>query len=259
MPQDGDAAFVPAGEPVYAVRGYKPSFRVAARHDGRLVLYEADTNPAAKTGADLLDIDGKVASIALLSQRDGRTVIGRISEPVRVAELVRLVMTGPIIRSNPASPPSAFVAFELSDGTVTSRAYWVDTSILSRDIRVAGAFHDAIVELLAKAPTPSPVPATVNLAARYGLAAASRVTIKPATSTFVQDASLVSRYAAALDADAPAFPRTALPADYVVVIFEFADHYVSLAYDVVNDRLTVVAPEDGFAVRPPAAFRELLR
>lgn len=81
---DGDAAFVPVGEPVYAVKGYAPMFRLAARRDGRLVLYEADTNPSAKLGRDLLDIDGKVRSIALISGRDGRTVLGRISDPGRV-------------------------------------------------------------------------------------------------------------------------------------------------------------------------------
>jgi hypothetical protein len=260
-PQDGDAAFVLTGEPVYAVSGYKPSFRLAARHDGRLVLYEADSNPAARTGADLLDIEGKVTAITLLSQKDGRTVIGRISDPARVTELVRLVVTGPVVRSHPASSPgmSAFVAFELSDGTVTGRAYFADTSILSRDIKVEHAFHDAIVDLMAKAPTPSPVPATVNLTRRYGLAAATRVTIKQPPKTFTQDPALVARFAAALDTDAPAFPRAVLPNDYTVVIFEFADHYVSLSYDAAGDRLTVVTPDDDFAVRPPPEFRELLR
>jgi hypothetical protein len=260
MPRDGDAAFVPTGDPVYAVRGYKPSFRLAARHDGRLVLYEADSNPAAKTGADLLDIEGRVASIALLSPKDGLTVIGRISDPARVAQLVGLVVTGPVGTSHPpSSGPPAFVAFELMDGTATTRAYFVDTSTLSREIKVGQAFHDAIVDLLARAPTPSPVPATVNLARRYDLAAATRVTIKQPPKTFVQDASLVARFAAALDTEAPAFPRTALPSDYAIVVFEFADHYVSLAYDAAGDRLTVVTPDDGFAVRPPPAFRELLR
>jgi hypothetical protein len=260
MPRDGDAAFVPTGDPVYAVRGYKPSFRLAARHDGRLVLYEADSNPAAKAGADLLDIEGRVASIALLSPKDSLTVIGRISDPARVAQLVRLVMAGPVGTSHPpSSGPPAFVAFELADGTVTTRAYFVDTSILSREIKVGQAFHDAIVDLMARAPTPSPVPATVNLARRYGLAAATRVTIKQPPTKFVQDASLVARFAAALDADAPAFPRAALPSDYAVVVFEFADHYVSLSYDAAGDRLTVVTPDDDFAVRPPPAFRDLLR
>src|SRR5690242_1082967 len=43
--QDGDAAFLDADTPVYRVNGYAPIFRVAAHQDGRIVLFEADTNP----------------------------------------------------------------------------------------------------------------------------------------------------------------------------------------------------------------------
>ena len=42
--RDGDAAFVPAGTPVYTVRGWSPRCRLAARHDGRLYLYLAYRN-----------------------------------------------------------------------------------------------------------------------------------------------------------------------------------------------------------------------
>jgi hypothetical protein len=41
-PLDGDAAYLDAGSPLYRVRGYRPIFRLAARQDGRLVLFEAD-------------------------------------------------------------------------------------------------------------------------------------------------------------------------------------------------------------------------
>ena len=42
--RDGDAAFVPAGTPVYTVRGWSPRCRLAARHNGRLYLYLAYRN-----------------------------------------------------------------------------------------------------------------------------------------------------------------------------------------------------------------------
>jgi len=259
-PHDGDAAFVPVGEPVYAVRDYAPSFRLAARHDGRLVLYEADSNPKATSGADLLDIDGRVSAIALLSQKDGRTVIGRISDPGRVAELVRVVVTGPIVPSGPASAPgmSVVVAFELADGTVTARGYAVDTSILGRGIHAAGAFHDAIVELVAKAATPTPAPLTANLARRYELAKATRVTIKGA-ATFKQDPALVGRLAAVLDRDLPAFATSpSSGGNPLIVIFEFPDHYVSLAFDGTPNTLSVVAPADGVGVRSDPAIADAL-
>jgi hypothetical protein len=40
-PRDGDAAFVPAGTPVYSVRGWSPLCRLAARHDGEWHTYLA--------------------------------------------------------------------------------------------------------------------------------------------------------------------------------------------------------------------------
>ena len=52
--KDGDAAFLDIGTRVYTVKGYLPTFRLAAYLDGVLQLYEADTNPCARTGADLL-------------------------------------------------------------------------------------------------------------------------------------------------------------------------------------------------------------
>jgi hypothetical protein len=47
---DGDAAYLDPGTPLYAVRGYRPSVRLAARRsDGALVLYEAADNPRARS------------------------------------------------------------------------------------------------------------------------------------------------------------------------------------------------------------------
>jgi hypothetical protein len=268
QPADGDAAFVPSGEPVYAVRGYASTFRLAARHDGRLVLYEADSNPAARRGADLLDIEGKVTSIVLFSERDGRTIVGRITDPARIADLVGQVLGAPVDQSPPTDvpqasgtpritgSPSAMIGFEFADGTGTSRAYDMTANVLARGIRVGGSFRSAITELIAAAPTPSPVPAVVNIAKRYDLAHATRVTIKG--PKFVQDATLIPRFAAALDADLAATRSTVRVVNGPIVIFEFADHVVSLAYDRDADLLRVVVPDDEFAVRPNAEFRALL-
>ena len=50
---------------MHAVNGYRPSFRLAARREGRLLLFEAFDNPRARTWGDLLDLDGKVARITI--------------------------------------------------------------------------------------------------------------------------------------------------------------------------------------------------
>ena len=50
--RDGDAAFLIPGTPVYAVKGWPTSCRLAARHDGRLHLYLAYRN-GGRTAAPL--------------------------------------------------------------------------------------------------------------------------------------------------------------------------------------------------------------
>ena len=273
---DGDSAFVPAGEPVYSVKGYATTFRLGARRDGKLVLYEADSNPSAKTGRDLLDIEGKVVGIALVSGKDGRTILGRITDRSRIDDLVRLVLSAPVDQNPPLAssaprtplatptvriqiPNYGFsVAFQLADGSATQRHYDIANGVLHRGILVAGAFRSAVEELVAAAPTPTPLPSTINLTRRYDLARATRVTIKAPPTAPSQDPGLVAKLATALDSELPA-ERSALGAvDGPVIIFEFADHYVSLVYDRDSDLLRVVVPDDELAVKPSAEVRLLL-
>jgi hypothetical protein len=58
------------------VRGYRPSFRLAARQDAGLVAFEADTNPGTRVGRDLLDLDGKSAGLASTARADAMTELG---------------------------------------------------------------------------------------------------------------------------------------------------------------------------------------
>ncbi|MDP6604766.1 MAG: hypothetical protein QF664_00695, partial [Dehalococcoidia bacterium] len=73
--KDGDSANLDSGTAVYTVGDYAPSFRLTARRDGRLLLYEADSNPRARRGSDLLDIGGRVEHIATESAVDGRELV----------------------------------------------------------------------------------------------------------------------------------------------------------------------------------------
>jgi hypothetical protein len=263
--QDGDAAFVPTGDPVYTMRGYAPTFRLAARHDGRLVLYEANVNPGAKRGGDLFDIAGKVTSIAILDQKRNTTVIGRITEPARVAELVRAVLDGQVggpapVDGSAGRPASLFatVSFELRDGTATVRGYDVTRSTLTPNVTVAGSFRDAISALLANAPTPTPAPAVVNLARRYDLTRAQSVSVKRPDRPGAQPVRSVAEWSSAFDADMPA-RRAADPiSGDIVVIFSFPDRYVSMVYDRSSDTLRVAVPDDELAVRATDAFKALL-
>ncbi|HEV8654438.1 MAG TPA: hypothetical protein VGR85_02875 [Candidatus Limnocylindria bacterium] len=264
QPVDGDAAYVPTGEPVFAVKGYAPTFRVAARHDNMLVLYEADSNPAARRGADLLDIEGRVKSIALLDQKTGRIAVSRLTDKSRVESLVRAIAGASIDPSYPpqTSGPVDYVqlAFELDDGTTTVRAYDRTRGVVWRGIQVGTAFSSAVDQLVRTAPTPSPVPATMNLARRYDLGRATGVSLKDlaAQGTF-RPVPALSAFLAILDAELPARRATRPSGGYVVVIFSFADTFVSFAYQESSETLTVVLPDDELAVQVPATFRALIR
>jgi hypothetical protein len=259
---------------VYTVRGYAPTFRLAARHNGLLVLYEAQVNPTAKRGRDLLDIEGKVSAIAILDQKRQTTVIGRITDPPRVDALVAVLLAAPVggpallLSSAPASrnergvrmPPAfATVVLELKDGTAVVRGYDLATGAFERDILVAGPFRDAIGTLVANAPTPSPAPAAVNLARRYDLARAQSVMIKRPDRAGTQPMQSVAEWSAVLDAEMPA-ERAADASRYgdIVVIFSFPDRYVSLVYDRTNGLIRVAVPDDELAVRATDPFKALL-
>src|SRR5215218_5021682 len=144
--QDGDAAYLEAGSPLYRVRGYRPTFRLAARQDGRLVLFEADTNPRARLGRDLLDLEGKVRRIGINSPADGTTELGAITDPTQVAGMVRMLLAGPVDQGiqPTGEQPAWLVAFHLRDGTATVRAYDPAERRVERGILVPRRFGELV-------------------------------------------------------------------------------------------------------------------
>jgi hypothetical protein len=145
-PQDGDAAYLEAGSPLYQVRGYRPTFRLAARQDGRLVVFEADTNPGARVGRDLLDLDDKVHRISVNSHADATTELGAITDPKQVAGMVRMLLAGPVDqRIEPTSEQTVWwLAFHLRDGTATVRAYDSAARHVQRGILVPRRFGQLV-------------------------------------------------------------------------------------------------------------------
>ena len=154
--RDGDAAYLDAGTLVYIVKDYNPEFRLAAYRDDRLVLYEVDTNPKAQTGADLLDIGGKVRYIGVVSAQDGVTELATITDPEQVAVLVELVLGAPVDQTRLTQVGiQYFIAFNLRDDTIVSRGYSPDSGELYRGITLPEAFGIAVEQaLLVATPTP---------------------------------------------------------------------------------------------------------
>jgi hypothetical protein len=145
--QDGEAAFLPAGTAVYSLRDYKTGFRVAVKGSNGVVIYEADTNPRAKTGADLLDLAGKFDYITV---RDSTGQEATIRDAAVLTRVVSLILQAPVDQSiePPPNGPQDFVTIHFLDRTQTVRAFWPSTGELSRGIRPGPEFTQAVLAAL---------------------------------------------------------------------------------------------------------------
>ena len=147
--QDGDAAFLYPGTPIFRVKGYAASFRLAARESGALALYESDTNPKAIIGADLVDLVGKVTYIGINSPQDGRTELAAIRDHEQVTAMVAMVETAHVDQSGRAAAgPQYFIDFHLTDGTETTRSYRPQSGELARGIILPPAFASLVMAAL---------------------------------------------------------------------------------------------------------------
>ena len=155
--QDGDAAYLNPGTPIFEQKRFGTKFRLAAVVDGEVKMFESDTNPAALTGADLLDIRGRVRSIGINSPKDASTELGSIKDPETIGRLVEIVLSAPVDQSRRDHEGERyFIAFHLDDGTQVRRAYWLESGELSRGIMTGSGFRDSVSQALARATTPDP-------------------------------------------------------------------------------------------------------
>jgi hypothetical protein len=141
-PRDGDAAALAPGAPVHTVKGYRPSFRLAAGRRGHLRLYEASEAAGARVGGDLLDLAGKVR---YLSVNSGRVELARIKGQAQVGELVRRVLTAPVVPTRArAEVRYCHLVFNMADRTAVRRTLFPATGELMPGIQVPREFTDAV-------------------------------------------------------------------------------------------------------------------
>lgn len=141
--QNGDAAFLPAGTAVYALKGYKPEFRVAAGNK----MYQVSRNPHAATMGDLFDIAGNVDKVGLDSGIDG-SPIGDFSAEASVIfteELLPLAYVGfDEVYQAIKHEAGVFLRVYLTDRTSFRMVYYPEANAFS-----SGAFGtEALKELI---------------------------------------------------------------------------------------------------------------
>ncbi len=134
-PEEGQATELRPGTPLYAVRGYDPSFRITAKEarkgeddesGGAWALYEVQSNPGAEGAGDLLGIQGKAGRISL------ETIATNEGEPVRQENFILGPEDSARVAGAALDAPLRHVAgeyfkgllvFELEDGTRSFRVY----------------------------------------------------------------------------------------------------------------------------------------
>jgi hypothetical protein len=142
--RDAAAAFMPAGTRVYAVRGYRTEFRLAAVVNDRVFLYQVWRNPRAKVGGDLFDVAGKVRAIDV--QR-GEPSPANAIKPARIAAkdaeaLVDMMLRGRLRppRAYTFGEPRYWLTIWLADGTTLGRPYFTESSELMDGLVVPTEF-----------------------------------------------------------------------------------------------------------------------
>lgn len=123
-PDEAFAAHLDIGTSIFTVKGYLPTFRLAARRDGKIILFEASRVPNATKGSDYFDLRN-VTYIGINSEEDGVTELAAIKDPERVTDLVWQVMNAPAKGGLGSDGPIYFIAFHFRDGTASARAFWV--------------------------------------------------------------------------------------------------------------------------------------
>jgi hypothetical protein len=150
--RDAAAAFMPAGTRVYAVRGYRTEFRLAAVVNDRVFLYQVWRNPRARVGANLFDVAGKVRAIDV--QRGEPTPANAIT-PARIAAKDAQTLVDMMLRGRLRAPraytfgePRYWLTIWLADGTTLGRPYFTETSELMDGLVVPAEFGSILERYL---------------------------------------------------------------------------------------------------------------
>ena len=142
---DAAAAYMPSGTRVYAVRGFRTEFRLAAVSKDRIFLYQAWRSPRAKVGADLFDLAGKVRAIDVQRGEPMSEVARRptaISSPADADALVHMILRGAVRKPSPhtVGEPRYWLTLWLTDGTTLGRTYFPESGELMGGVVVPADF-----------------------------------------------------------------------------------------------------------------------
>lgn len=156
--RNGDAEFLEAGTSLHAFGCSRPEFRLVAKSDTGWRVYEVLKPKRLRSGADLLDLEGKVRSIRLTAWDSTHGELARIEDPAVVGRWVTWILAAPPSvppRTEEEAKPWVYesrvgLVFDLIDGTQVIRDYGRTTRSLGMDLSVPADLADAIEAILAR-------------------------------------------------------------------------------------------------------------
>jgi hypothetical protein len=141
--KDGDATFLAKGTRVYTLAGYDSAKVVSAA--GR--VYEARPG-GGTTGADQLPFAAaSVQRVVLLSQIDGKTVMGVIEDSAEVQAFAAAVLRAPVEDETDESW-NYLLEFQLGDGLRFQRNFSTETGVLRQGVHLSESARQLVINAL---------------------------------------------------------------------------------------------------------------
>jgi hypothetical protein len=156
LEQEGGASGVPPHTPFYTLRGYRPDYRLAAQISERWIIFYATENPRAKVGADLLDLDKKVARITFTLESSARARTQwsskNIQDTAQIEKMTRMILTAPIAKQSVITAGASRYRYRITlwfkDGTAQGLAYFPDSGWLNPGVQMPQEFRRLVEEQL---------------------------------------------------------------------------------------------------------------
>lgn len=129
--KNGDAAYLEKGTPIYNIKGYKSSFRIAIKSANEIIVYQVFDNPSAKIGSDIVDIFNKVDYIEINNETYDEE-IAAITDANKINEIVDMVLTAPVnLLTSRQTGKQYLISFHLKDGSEFKGSYWLESGQFS--------------------------------------------------------------------------------------------------------------------------------
>lgn len=157
--QDGDAAYLPVGTELRAIRGANSDLRLGVLVDNSVAIYEVGAIEGAQVGADVIDLGGEITEIWIDSEFDGARITAITNSDI-VGPLIDELAWAPVDLSAQIDRdgPRHFVELVRADGTTTTSTYWIDTGELWPGVYLPASWRTAIETALVGVQAPVAAP-----------------------------------------------------------------------------------------------------